>query len=46
MINQVTRDKIDSLKQTYLSLAKDKPEAIHEVAVAEIPEMVYNSNAI
>lgn len=46
MINQVTKDKIDNLKQTYLSLAQAKPEAIHEIAVAEIPEMVYNSNAI
>lgn len=46
MINQVTKDKIDSLKKTYLSLAQTKPEAIHEIAVAEIPEMVYNSNAI
>jgi len=46
MINQVTKNRIASLSKEYEQLLKAKPEAIHELAIAEIPEMVYNSNAI
>lgn len=46
MINQVTKDKIDLLSQRYRSLAKENPEAIQVISIAELPEMVYNSNAI
>ena len=46
MINRVTRDRIDSLAKQYAQLLRDKPEAVRLVALAEIPEMVYNSNAI
>lgn len=46
MINQVTRDKINSLSKKYLSLASENREAIRELTLSELPEMVYNSNAI
>lgn len=46
MINHITKDKIANLKDQYKKLADKKPEAIREIALSEIPEMVYNSNAI
>ncbi len=46
MLNKVTRDKIDVLAQKYWSVSRSQEKALYEIAVAEIPEMVYNSNAI
>jgi len=46
MINKITKDKIDQLATRYRTLAEAKKEAICEIAITEIPEMVYNSNAI
>lgn len=46
MINQATKDKISNLARTYRELAAKHTEAIREIAAAELPEMVYNSNAI
>lgn len=46
MINQVTKDRIDTLLQQYHRLVSANIGAIHEIAITEIPEMVYNSNAI
>jgi Fic family protein len=46
MINQITKDRITTLCEQYKQLLKAKPEATREIAIAEIPEMVYNSNAI
>ncbi len=46
MINQTTRDKIEALHQQYMYLAKGNEFLLKEIALAEIPEMVYNSNAI
>ena len=46
MINQTTKDKIDALHQQYINLAKDHEATLKEITLAEIPEMVYNSNAI
>jgi Fic family protein len=46
MINKITRDKIAKLQNEYQNLAKDNRAALREIALAEIPEMVYNSNAI
>ena len=46
MINQTTKEKIDALHQQYLKLAKGNEPLLKEIALAEIPEMVYNSNAI
>jgi Fic family protein len=46
MINQVTKNRIAELTRLYSELAGAKPEAVRLIALAEIPEMVYNSNAI
>ena len=46
MINQITKDKIARLIQHYQSISDDQHAALREIALAEIPEMVYNSNAI
>ena len=46
MINQTTKDKIEALQNQYINLAKGKETLLKEIALAEIPEMVYNSNAI
>jgi Fic family protein len=46
MINQTTKDKIERLRRTYAELSADKEQVLHDIALAEIPEMVYNSNAI
>ena len=46
MINQITRDRINSLAEEYRRLAAQQKEAIKELTLSELPEMVYNSNAI
>ena len=46
MINQVTRDRINGLSAEYRKLAAKYKEAIKELTISELPEMVYNSNAI
>ena len=46
MINQVTRDRINGLVEEYRKLAAKHKEAIKELTISELPEMVYNSNAI
>lgn len=46
MINQITKDKIEALHNRYATLSKDNESLLKEIALAEIPEMVYNSNAI
>lgn len=46
MINQTTKDRIETLLTQYQQLTSENKEAIREIAITEIPEMVYNSNAI
>jgi Fic family protein len=46
MINQTTKDRIEALHKQYLNLAKGNETVLKEITFAEIPEMVYNSNAI
>jgi Fic family protein len=46
MINQTTKDKIEALYQQYQLLAKNHGAVLKEITLAEIPELVYNSNAI
>ena len=46
MINQTTKGRIETLLTQYQQLASTNKEAIYEIAITEIPEMVYNSNAI
>ena len=46
MINQTTKNKIQALHHQYLKLAKGNESVLKEITLAEIPELVYNSNAI
>jgi Fic family protein len=46
MINQATKNKIFELHKLYKEISAGKENALLEIAIAEIPEMVYNSNAI
>ena len=46
MINQVTKARIARLLNQYRELAHDNTDAIRDISISEIPEMVYNSNAI
>lgn len=46
MINQTTKDKIEALQNRYIALSIGNEPLLKEIALAEIPEMVYNSNAI
>jgi Fic family protein len=46
MINKTTKDKIQALHLHYLNLAKGNESVLKEITHAELPEMVYNSNAI
>jgi len=45
-ISKETREKIDKLKKEYDSLKKNKESLLDIVFEAELPESVYNSNAI
>lgn len=46
MINQVTRARIDALVEWYRALAAEHPEALEQIALAEVAEAVQQSNAI
>ncbi len=46
MINKRTQKKIENLQKVYLNLSRKSGNALKEIALAEIPEAVYNSNAI
>lgn len=46
MINQTTKNRIEALQNQYMALVKGNELLLKEIALAEIPEMVYNSNAI
>jgi Fic family protein len=46
MINQITKNKIEQLIAVYKKLSAGNKNALYQIAVAEIPEMVYQSNAI
>lgn len=46
MIYQQIRERIEHLTQKYISLSKGNEHVLDEIAMAEIPEMVYHSNAI
>ncbi|MFT3970853.1 MAG: Fic family protein [Micropruina sp.] len=46
MINHTTRERIDALLDTYRDLATRHPEALHQIALAELAETVQQSNAI
>jgi Fic family protein len=46
MINQTTKLKLAKLQKLYSRLSKGKERVLREIFLAEIPESVYNSNAI
>lgn len=46
MINRTTMARIDALWQRYRELAARHPQALIEIALAEVPEAVHQSNAI
>lgn len=46
MINQTTINRLDELKRKYLLLLPGNEDLLKEISLTEIPEMVYNSNAI
>lgn len=46
MVNQVTKDRINELADAYRLLTVRCRGAIREISLSELPEMVYNSNAI
>ncbi len=46
MINQITKDKVSKLFEEFKAISQWKEVALKEIALVEIPEMVYNSNAI
>lgn len=46
MVNRPTQSRIEALARRYRELARGREHILHDIAAAEIPEMVYNSNAI
>lgn len=46
MINQTTKERLADLHEQFTALAHGNESLLNEIALAEIPEMVYNSNAI
>lgn len=46
MIYQQIRDKIELLQQQFAEFSKGNEEVLKEITLSEIPELVYNSNAI
>jgi len=46
VINKTTKSKIEKLAAQYRELAPTHEQILHDIAIAEIPESVYNSNAI
>lgn len=46
MINKITKKKIEELQRVYNNLSKNNESLLKEIALSEISEMVYNSNAI
>lgn len=45
-MSEIILNRIKNLSKTYTELATKHPQAIREIALAEIPEQVFNSNAI
>ena len=45
-MSEIVLKRIKNLSGIYQSLAKSHPQAVHEITFAEIPEQVFNSNAI
>jgi Fic family protein len=46
MLNQSLKNRLEVAIKNYHKVAAGKSRALHEIAISEISEMVYNSNAI
>ncbi|MDR2652284.1 MAG: Fic family protein [Prevotellaceae bacterium] len=46
MLNASTKKRIEQLYNLYRNLYADNEAALHDISMAEIPELVYHSNAI
>jgi len=46
LINQTTKDKIEKYQSFYEKISINQKDVLRDIALIEIPEMVYNSNAI
>jgi len=46
MLNAITKEQIARLRVLYDSKSKEKSEILKQITIAEIPEAIYNSNAI
>ncbi len=46
VINRVTRERIDELVHQYRAVLEDAPDALEQIALAEVAEAVQQSNAI
>jgi len=46
VLYQPTKDRIESLRKQFAALSKGNKKLLEEITIVEIPEMVYNSNAI
>ena len=46
VLNRTTKLKLDKLQKLYAKLSKGRAKILLEISMAEIPESVYNSNAI
>ena len=45
-MSDIIKNRIKKLSEKYQPLAKQYPNAVREITIAEIPEQVFNSNAI
>ena len=45
-VSNTIKQKISDLQSQYIQLSKNSQKALNKMTIAEIPEMVYNSNAI
>ena len=45
-MSEIVLKRIKALSNTYKALAKKQPKAVYEILFSEIPEQVFNSNAI
>ena len=45
-MSEIIKNRIKKLSEKYQPLAKQYPNAVREITIAEIPEQVFNSNAI
>ena len=46
MLSNATKNRLDKLFTQYQNIVKNNESALPEIAIAEMPEAVYNSNAI